>query len=104
MKTWNWEAFCRKDRIAAISETENIVNRYASILDFHRFSDIALELTIEIDNSKAEALFKALNAIMTVTGDVPTASEANKESLIYINMRFAKGTGDLSIPVPEVPG
>ena len=76
------------------------------ILNFHMFSDLALSLSIEIPGNSIYQLHKALSTILNVSEfdpkDIRPASK--KEWLIFVNISFGGGTGDLKKEVPAVPG
>lgn len=102
-----WEGYTNTERIEAISEIQRIIsNNYGCIINFNRFSDMALSLMLEVEPDKVTILFEALNKYMTVTG-LPEGYE-NKNTLkditVFFNVTFGKGEGNLSIEVPQVPG
>ena len=52
MKRYYWNGISKDERIKSISEITTIVDRYAAIINFQRFSDISLSLVIEIEEYK----------------------------------------------------
>jgi len=107
LKKQFWEGFTNIERLDAINKIQNIIsNNSGCIINFNRFSDLALSLMLEVEPDKVIALYEALNNYMTVTG-LPEGYENEKtlrDITIFFNITFGKGKGDLSIEVPQVPG
>lgn len=104
MKPIFWTGYCNNERTAAISELEKIVSQYGFITHFKQFSDIALALSIELTEAHIDPLYEALNTYIQLDEAPKMNSRAEKEHLIFLNITFTKGTGDLKVEVPEVPG
>lgn len=104
MRTFNWEVYCTSERTAGINLMETIINRFAYILDFHSFSDLSLSITAGVEEWRANALFDEIARNMEIEGEKPAATESKNECMIYINISFAKGKGDMRHEVPDVPG
>ncbi|HEY1045553.1 MAG TPA: hypothetical protein VGF79_03880 [Bacteroidia bacterium] len=100
MHALHWTAYTGHLRFSALQEVEKIINQYGFIANFKEFSDLTINIEIEIEPSKIEGLHKALSDYLTI--DEPV--EIGNLSTIYLNLTFGAGTGDLKIPVPEVPG
>jgi hypothetical protein len=86
-----------------ISEIASIVDKYATILNFKRFSDISLSLIIEIEEYKLLDLLNALQTIVFIADPQINPSESTSECLVFLNITFASGTGDVEIEVPNIP-
>lgn len=99
-----WKAYCNKERHVAIHQIENIVNQYGFITDFHMFSDMELNLKIEIAENKIIRLYEALNEFMETGGYSATETLSTTERLLLLNITFTKSTGNLIIEVPAIPG
>ncbi|MFM6983112.1 MAG: hypothetical protein ACKOXF_03195 [Chitinophagaceae bacterium] len=99
-----WKASTVKDRFQVIQEIETCVAHYGFISDFKQFSDLDMNLCLEVETPKINDLFKALQSILHVD-DQGSEPDMNKTSqIIYLHLSFLKGTGDLKIEVPAVPG
>lgn len=104
MKRYYWSAISRDERHKAIGEITDTVNRHAIVLNFQRFSDLALSLLLEVEAGKLPALFADLNSILSLNGGDPESTSSANTCLVFLNITFARGTGNLAIEVPEVPG
>lgn len=100
MHALHWTAYTGQLRFSALQEVENIINQFGYIVNFKEFSDLAINIEIEIEPSRIEDLHKALSKHFTIDEPVETGNW----STIFLNITFGSGTGDLKIPVPEVPG
>lgn len=98
-----WTGISREERIKAISDIQAIIDKYATILTFQRFSDISLSLILEPDKSDPEALKAELSTIIQLEESREDKS-TGKNDIIYLNITFTEGTGNLAIEVPQVPG
>ncbi len=68
------------------------------------FSDIAISMIIEIEEFKVDSLFDELTSYMKMNEFEYISTDSKKECIILLNVTFTKGTGDLRIEVPAVPG
>ncbi|BDX39449.1 hypothetical protein CYCD_28040 [Tenuifilaceae bacterium CYCD] len=103
MKKYYWSGVSNDERTKAISEINSIVNSYATILNFQRFSDISLNLILEAEEGKLNDLLMGLKRIMTIQVDTENTTGSQVECLVLLNITFTKGTGDLEIEVPNIP-
>ncbi|MDY0104113.1 MAG: hypothetical protein RBS07_14350 [Lentimicrobium sp.] len=99
-----WTGFSDDERHSAINEIQSVISKYGDLVDVHFFSDISLTMTIEIEEFKIDKLYDELTKIIGVQKPEYLNSISNKERTVYINITFAKGTGNLKIEVPSVPG
>lgn len=106
-KKLDWEAYTNQKRIQVIEEIkEGISMNDGCIVNFNMFSDLALSLSIEIDENKITGLYGSLNDVLNVSGFEPENinQESKKERLIFMNISFGQGSGDLKLDIPAVPG
>lgn len=99
-----WTGFSAGDRHTAIDEIKRAVSGFGYIVDFHIYSDISLSMTIEIEEKNIDNLYDALTHIIDLHNFDYLNSRSNKERTVYLNIAFSKGTGNLRIEVPSVPG
>jgi hypothetical protein len=99
-----WKGYCSKDRNEAIYEIENLVNRYGSITDFHMFTDIEINIKIEIEEQNIYNLYAELASYIALDSYEDLNSKSRNERSILLNITFLKSTGNLKIEVPNVPG
>lgn len=104
MKNIFWTGYCNRERAAAISELEKLVNQYGYITDFKLFSDISIAIKIELEEYKVDKLYDALKKYISLNDFDSVHSVSQAERVIYLNITFMKGTGDLKIDIPAVPG
>lgn len=99
-----WSGYTNYDRIAAISAIENIVSQFGYIIDFKLYSDISISLVIEAVESHVDSLYEALTSCLHMNDFDRLHSGSSKERTIYLNVTFAKATGNLKNDIPAVPG
>lgn len=103
----NWEIFSNKNRNIVIDEIKAVLlTNDACIVNSSMFSDLALSLSLEIEQKSVIELYNSLSSIVTIS-DLDTGSiniNSSKDCLIFINVSFTSGTGDLRIEMPAVPG
>ena len=103
----NWNIYTSKDRIYAIDVIKkNISSSDGYIISSNFFSDIALSLTLEIEERNIEKLHNAISSEMNISEleENKFDHDSEKEWWVFVNITFSKGTGDLEISIPEVPG
>jgi len=104
MKHTFWTAYSNKNRILTISEIEKMVSVYGYITDFKQYSDISIMIKIEIEELKIDNLYNDLSKYINLDNIEQLSSSSNKERIIYLNITFTTGTGDVRIEVPAIPG
>jgi hypothetical protein len=104
MNTDFWKAYSNDERHSAIDKIQSVVSKYGDIIEFKFFSDISITLIIEIIESKIGKLNDELRDILTIDKYDYYDSTSQIERTIYLNITFTKGTGNLKIEVPSVPG
>ncbi|MBA7518082.1 hypothetical protein ES705_10148 [subsurface metagenome] len=103
MKRYIWSGISNDERIKAISETTSIVDRYATILNFQRFSDISLGLLLEIEECRLTDLQISIKNIISIEGIDTNLTNSKTDCIVHLNITFTKGIGDLEIEVPNIP-
>jgi hypothetical protein len=104
MNTDFWTAYSNDERHTAIDKIQSVVSKYGDIIEFKFFSDISITLIIEIMESKIGKLNDELLDIITIDKYDQYNLTSQIERTIYLNITFTKGTGNLKIEVPSVPG
>lgn len=99
-----WTGFSDHERYFAIDTIQRVISKYGDVVDVHLFSDVSLSMTIEIEEVKIDKLYEELTKIIGVQRPGPLESISKKERTMYLNITFSKGSGDLKIEVPSVPG
>ena len=103
MKRYYWSGISNDERIKAISELTDIVGKFAIILNFQKTSDISLSLALEIEECKLSDLYFRIKRIMSVEGHETNLTDSHADCLVFLNITFTKGTGDLEIEAPDIP-
>ncbi|MCC6817403.1 MAG: hypothetical protein IT245_00730 [Bacteroidia bacterium] len=98
-----WSAVGHGNRVSVISDCEKIINDLGFIIEFKKFSDLALSLQIDIQADRILILYNALKKVLNL--DPFDTNEINEHiKTVFLNISFADGHGDLRIEVPDVPG
>ena len=103
----NWQAYSSEDRNSCIEAIKDTISRNDGyILNFNIFSDLALFLTIEIEEGRIFDLCEDLKKYITISKQQEEKLSANSKNdwWILLNISFSKGKGDLKIATPDVPG
>lgn len=98
-----WKGISNDERIKAIREITDIINKHGTILNFQKFSDAILSLIIEMDYNKVNSLHKSLSHILSLEGDDHPVPDSPVGCILFLHVTFSKGTGDLEIEVPNIP-
>ncbi len=102
-----WEAVSNEDRNKVINQIKDIISKNSAyIINFNMFSDLALGLSIGVEENKIYELHRSLCEILTVSDLKFENNNKNGEEewLIFMNVSFGKGEGAMKVVVPEVPG
>jgi len=70
------------------------------------YSDLALNLMVEVEEGRIPDLHKALSSIVKIS-DFEMKNihlESKKEWIVFMHITFSKGTGKSEFEVPHVPG
>ena len=103
----NWQAYSNKERNGVIEEIKNTISQNDGyIINFNMFSDLALSLSIEIEEDKISNLYTQLNKLIKISTPAPDQlNEHSKlECWVLMNISFSTGKGNLKIEIPNVPG
>ncbi len=103
----NWEAHSNDDRNKTIEAVKDCLSSNdACILNFNMFSDLALSLSLEVEENKILALHLSLSKLVNLSDMeiVQINPNSKKEWLIFLNIAFGKGTRELKNKIPSVPG
>ena len=103
-KKLNWNAFSNDDRNKVIEAVKNTIsNSDGCIMNFNMFSDLALTLSIEIEENKIQTLHRALSLVLNISElELHEINlESKKEWLIFMNISFGRGKGELKQVIPE---
>jgi len=104
MENIYWKGYSSEERYAAMQTIQQVVGRFGDIVDIHRFSDLSLVLKIEIRPSNILPLHEALCKHIGIDKNDHIYTPSEKERIIFLNITFSQGTGNLTIPVAAVPG
>lgn len=99
-----WKGYCNHDRTKAISDLSEIVNSFGQIVDSKFYSDFVIVLQIDLPETNIVELFKALKVFMSINESNVQPSTSTLERTIFLNVSFIRGTGNLTVEVPSVPG
>jgi hypothetical protein len=99
-----WKGYCNDERSTAINKIQTVVSAFGDIIDFKFFSDISITIVIEIKECKIDNLHSKLRDNIGIDNYKYLNSVSEKERTIYLNITFLKGTGNLQIETPSVPG
>lgn len=103
----SWQAYTKDDRQEVIRAIQNTISSNdGCIMNFNMFSDLALSLSMEIEENKIVELYQALNEVVTLEefDDTIVGKQSKNERLIFMNISFSRGKGKLKMNIPEVPG
>ena len=102
-----WQAYSNDERNKVIEEIKNAISTGdGCILNFNMFSDLGLTLSIEIEEHKIESLYKTLSLVLNMSKLKHQSNNqvSKKNWLIFLNISFGRGKGELKREIPEVPG
>jgi len=68
------------------------------------FSDIAISFIIEMEENKVDSFYDHLKNSLTMNDFQKSNSILQNDCTVLLNVTFIKGTGDLRIETPVVPG
>jgi hypothetical protein len=99
-----WKGYSSENRNNAIHYIEQSIIKYGYITDYHMFSDLEINFTIEIEESKINDLYTELGKRITMSESDPNISGTPQLHTIFLNVTFSNSTGDLRHTIPSVPG
>ena len=100
MKRHYWTAICTEERLKAMADLTRIIDQYATILNFQRFSDVSLSLVLELEANKVSELQIALRQVLLLEGEDVAPTNTTKDCLVLMNVTFARGKGNLEVEMP----
>ncbi len=107
LKKFNWQAYTNRDRLQIIEQTKEIIAlNDGYIINFNMFSDLAINISIGIEERRVDDLYDALSNIIVLSEFDAQEGVRNsiRECLILINISFSHGKGELKKDIPAVPG
>jgi len=104
MENIYWTGYSNDERHSMMNTLKTVISKYGDIVDFNFFSDISLTMAIEIEEFKIDKLYDELVSHIGMDQFDYVNSNSGKERKVYLNITFNKGTGNLKIEVPSVPG
>jgi hypothetical protein len=96
--------YCGMDRFSGISAIEEVINHYGYIIDFKMFSDISISFYIEMKENKIDEMIEQLKKVIIMDEPKQLHAYSEAEEIILLNVSFTKGSGNMKIEVPVVPG
>ena len=87
-----------------MAQIETAISHYGYILNFQRFSDLSLGLLIETGATRLSELYAELQAVMDMEGLEAVPADSSGDCVVFLNVTFTHGRGQLRIEVPNVPG
>ncbi len=104
-KKINWSVYVDLERNKAIELIKSTISRNdGHIIKSNFFSDLALSLTVEIEERNIAKLYAEFASQMKISDFEGPDSDSSKEWWLLLNISFVKGTGDLRNEIPDVPG
>lgn len=94
----SWAAYSNSDRNKIIESVKTTISKNDGyIINFNMFSDLAMSISIEIEENKIQTLHKDLSLIVGISEIESDNFNLNskKEWLIFMNISFGKGKGGL---------
>jgi hypothetical protein len=103
------QAVAREPRQSAVARVEALVQaQRGDILDFKMFSNLSLNLLVELEASGVTALAGALEALGWAVELAPEREALQRHGAERlegtVQVTFPEGDGELAIPLPKVPG
>lgn len=99
-----WTGVTGKERYQAIQDIEACVSQFGFISEFKQFSDLDMNICIEIETIKLNNLFKALQSVIHLEDNKSDINLTKDNQVVYLHLSFLKGKGHLTTEVPAVPG
>jgi hypothetical protein len=99
-----WSLYTAGEKHTAINNILKAVSKYGDMVDSKQFSDISLSMKIEIQEINIDLLYNELKQIVSIDTFDCLSSASTRERIVYLNITFGSGTGNLKIETPSVPG
>ncbi|TLP81740.1 hypothetical protein [Maribacter sp. ACAM166] len=100
----NWQILTDIPRFDSIEKLKSCIDNCGGYIVNHTmFSDIAISLTVEIEEKDIQELYENLITDFKIIGKIPESlnQKSNRDWWILINMSFVKGKGNLKREVPN---
>ncbi|CCH52847.1 hypothetical protein BN8_01881 [Fibrisoma limi BUZ 3] len=104
MKRFYWVGYCEEDRLKATPQIARVINKHGALINTNFFSDLATSFVIEVPADQIQALYAGLQEYMQLENIGPLPASGPYECTVLLNLSFAKGSGNLKVEVPSVPG
>ncbi|RIV20017.1 hypothetical protein DYU11_24210 [Fibrisoma montanum] len=104
MKRFYWVGYCEEDRLRATPQIARIINQHGALVNSNFFSDLATSFVIEVPADQIQALHTDLQQLIQLEDAQPLPSNGSYECTVLLNLSFARGSGNLKVEVPAVPG
>lgn len=104
MNKFYWKAICKENRQESISKINIVISKYGTVLNFQQSSDMSLGIVIEAEQCKAGGLFAELSKMLQFDKTDILPTNVSTGCIIFMNITFIGGTGELAIESPKVPG
>jgi hypothetical protein len=99
-----WSGYSNNERHQTINSIKEAISESGDIVDFHFFSDIGIAIKIEIEEWKINYLHEKLMKVIKLDKEENVTENSKRERVIFLNLTFGKGTGNLTVESPAVPG
>ena len=106
-KKLSWQAVSNNDRMEVIEVVKDLISAHdGCVMNFNMFSDVALSMSIELEENRVAGLHKELAAAVHLSELEATQvrADSTKECLIFLHVSFGTGKGTLKQVIPEIPG
>ena len=103
----SWQLFSNSERNEVIETVKQKIDvNGGCIMNFNMFSDLALALSVEIEENRIHSLYRALERVASISEftDNDLNEDSKEEWLIFIGILFGSGKGALKQEIPEVNG
>jgi hypothetical protein len=78
-------------------ELTQVISRFGTVIDFQRYSVIALGFTVQVEEKNAVDFYFQLQGMAEMYTYTNPISESSKYLLVLMNISFLSGTGNLEI-------
>lgn len=107
LKKLNWQGYTNDNRNLVIDKVKTAINKSeAYIVNFNTYSDLALSLSLEVEEKSIRPLYNSMAEILTLSAQKLDVLDqnSNTEWLVLMNISFGSGKGDMKSDIPNVPG
>ena len=103
---FNWQAISRDNRHQSLEYVkESISQNDGYIIGFQMYSDLAINLTIEMELKDVIFLYRSLSKSLRFLKPASEPSlDSDKDCIVHLNLSFTQGTGNLTQVIPDSPG